>query len=65
MNGPSVSYDEEKPFVEADYVIGFENIVDKDTNEILVNTGVAGIVSFFYEWFMALLDQLGIGLLLK
>lgn len=65
MNGPVVVYDEEKPFVDADYVIGFKNAIDEDTDEILVNTGLSNIVSFIYEWFMALLDQLGIGLLLK
>ncbi len=65
MNGASVAYDEEKPFADADFVTGFEKTVGEDTNEILVNTGVAGLVSFLYEWFMALLDQLGIGLLLK
>jgi hypothetical protein len=65
MNGPAVVYDEENPFVDADYVIGFKNAIDEDTDEILVNTGLSNIVSFIYEWFVALLDQLGIGLLLK
>ncbi|MBQ8183203.1 MAG: hypothetical protein IJ025_04810 [Clostridia bacterium] len=65
MNGPSVVYDEETPFVNADYVIGFKNVIDEDTKDALTNTGVLNIVSFVYEWIMALLDQLGIGLLLK
>ncbi len=65
MNGASVVYDETKPYADADLVTGFEKAVGEDTNEILVNTGVSGIVSFIYEWFMALLDQLGIGTFLK
>ncbi len=65
MNGASAVYDEENPFVDADLVTGFEKAVGEDTNQILVNTGVAGIVSFLYEWFMALLDQIGIGMFLK
>ena len=65
MNGAPVTYDEQTPFVGADYIIGFEGAVDSDTNNVLINTGVAGIVSFFYDWFMALLNQLGIGRFLK
>ena len=65
MNGVPVTYDEQTPFVGADYIIGFEGVVDSDTNNVLINTGVAGIVSFFYDWFMALLNQLGIGRFLK
>jgi hypothetical protein len=65
MNGASVVYDNETPFVEADYVIGFEGMVDSDTNEILVNTGVSGLVSFLYNWFVSLLKQLGVGSFLK
>ncbi len=65
MNGAPVTYDEQTPFVDADYVIGFENYVDKDTNDVLVNTGVAGLVSFLFDWFMALMNQIGIGKFLK
>lgn len=65
MNGASVAYDPADPYTDADFVSGFEKLVGEETNEILVGTGVAGIVSFIYEWIMALLDQLGIGLLLK
>lgn len=65
MNGESVEYNDQTPFVDVDYAIGFEGVVDSDTNNVLINTGVAGIVSFFYDWFMALLNQLGIGRFLK
>ena len=65
MNGTPAEYNKEEPFVEADYVIGFESVVDDDVNGILVNTGVAGLVSFIYDWFMALMNQLGIGRFLK
>lgn len=65
MNGAPAVYDESEPFTDADLVTGFDKVVGEDTNRILVNTGVSGVVSFIYEWFMALLDQLGIGLLLK
>ena len=65
MNGTSAEYNEEEPFVAADYVIGFESVVDDNVNGILVNTGVAGLVSFIYDWFMALMNQLGIGRFLK
>ena len=65
MNGESVVYDEVTPYVDADYVIGFESRVDEDVNDIFIKTGVAGIISFIYDWFMALLDQLGIGKFLK
>ncbi len=65
MNGAPVEYNEDLPFVEADYVIGFESAVDDNVNDILVNTGVAGLVSFIYDWFMALMNQLGIGRFLK
>ena len=65
MNGPSVVYDEQTPFVDADYIIGFENRVDADVNDILINTGVAGIVSFIFDWFMALMNQIGVGKFLK
>lgn len=65
MNGPTVNYNDNEPFVDADYVIGFESAVGKDTNDVLVNTGVANLVGFIYEWFMSLMDQLGIGRFLK
>lgn len=65
MNGAPVAYDEQTPFVDADYVIGFESKIDADTNNTLINTGVAGLVSFIYDWFMALMNQLGIGKFLK
>lgn len=65
MNGASVVYDESEPFTDADLATGFEKEVDENTSEILVNTGVMSIVSFFYEWFMSLLQQLGIAGYLK
>lgn len=60
MNGEPVSYDVDNPFTDADYVIGFESAVSGDTNDILVNTGIASLVSFIYDWFLAIMEQLGI-----
>lgn len=65
MNGSSVAYDENNPFTEADMVTDFEELVGEDTNEILVNTGVAGLISFIYEWLVALLEQLGVASFVK
>lgn len=60
MNGAPVQYDSNVPFVDADYAIGFENAVTEDVNNALVSTGVANLVSFIYDWFFALMEQLGI-----
>lgn len=64
-NGTPIEYDVDNPFAAADYVIGFENVVDDNVNDILINTGVAEIVSFIYDWLIAILDQLGVGRFLK
>lgn len=64
-NGNSVEYDVNTPFVAADYAIGFENVVDESVNNILINTGVAEIVSLIYDWFISLMNQLGVGRFLK
>ena len=64
-NGTPVEYDANNPYTAADYVIGFENVVDDNVNDILISTGVAEIVSFIYDWFIALMNQLGVGRFLK
>lgn len=60
MNGESVTYDETEPFVKSDYVIGFEDRVDEDTVQKLNSWLVGDFVAYFYNMFMALMNELGI-----
>lgn len=60
MNGTSVVYDEANPLVDADCVTGFESAVSDETVDILNTWFVGGFVAYFYNMFMAIMEQLGI-----
>lgn len=65
MNGEAVEYDEECPYIPADYSIGFDSVISDDVNDGLKLFGVGNVVEFVYNWIMALLDQLSITLFFK
>ena len=65
MNGDSVVYNEEEPFVDSDYAMGFDSFIPEDTSNILANLGLSNLVSFIFDLFFSLLSQLGLGSFLK
>lgn len=65
MNGDSIVYDENTPFVEADYTMGYDSFIPEDTSNILTNLGLSHIVSYIFDLFFSLLNQLGLGSFLK
>ena len=65
MNGPSISYDEEIPFVPADYAFGYEEYLPEDTNNILTNLGMASFLRFIFEWITSIMKELGLNVLIK
>lgn len=65
VNGESVVYDASKPYVDADYVAGYENAVGEDANTTMEQLGIAYFVSYVYQMIMSFLDQIGVGMFLK
>ena len=65
MNGPSISYDEEIPFVPADYAFGYEEYLPEDTNNILTNLGMSSFLRFIFEWITSIMKELGLNVLIK
>jgi hypothetical protein len=64
MNGESPVYDENAPYVDADYTTNYEKFMG-DTDDILVNFGLSYFVSYLYQMLMSFLDQIGVGMFLK
>lgn len=65
MNGDPVEYDAENPLTDADAVLGFESVVKNHTLETLRKYLVADLVSFWYNFFMSIMEQLGVSVFLK
>ncbi len=65
MNGTPVDYDEANPYVNADYVMAYDELVPDDTKEILTNLGLSAFVSYIIDFILSLINQLGIGSLIK
>ncbi len=65
MNGDSVKYDSENPYVDADYVMAYDELLPEDTKDILTSLGLSAFISYILDFFLSLMDQLGIGSLIK
>ncbi len=65
MNGTSVEYNEEQPYVDADYVMTYDELVPDDAKDILAKLGLSAFISYIIDFFLSLLDQLGVGSLIK
>lgn len=65
MNGPTVSYDEENPYVDSDYVFGYENYVSDEAGEILTNLGLSAFVRYIFEMLLSLMTEFGFDVFLK
>lgn len=65
MNGPSVSYDSEKPFVDSDYVFGYKDYIPDETGDILVNLGMSAFVRYIFEMLLSLMSEFGLDVFLK
>ncbi len=64
-NGESVVYDEQKPYVDADYAIGYQQFIPEETAGILTNLGLSHLVSFIFDLIYALAYQFGLGSFVK
>lgn len=65
MNGPSPVFDELSPYVDADYTVGYNQLIDEETDDILTNLGLSYFLSAIIEMIMSFLDQIGVGMFLK
>lgn len=65
MNGESAIYNENAPYTDADYTVGYEDSLGEETADILTGFGLSYFVSYFYQMIMSLLDQIGVGMFLK
>lgn len=65
VNGDSVEYNEAQPFVDADYAIGYDEYMPEDTMHILTNLGLSNFVSFIFDLFISLINQMGLGSFVK
>ena len=65
MNGESAEYDVNKPYADADYVVGYESVVGEKADSILEQFGLSYFVSHIFQLIMSILDQIGVGQFLK
>ncbi len=65
MNGTSVAYDDTEPYVDADYVMPYDELLPDDTKDVLTNLGLGAFISYIIDFFFSLVNQLGIGSLIK
>lgn len=65
VNGEPVEYDESRPYVAADYAIGYDELMPEETADILKNLGLSHIVSFLFDLFYSLINQMGLGSFIK
>lgn len=65
INGDPVEYDESRAYVAADYAIGYDELMPEETADILKNLGLSHIVSFLFDLFYSLLNQMGLGSFIK
>lgn len=64
MNGESPEYDENAPYVDADYTTNYENFMG-DTDDILVNFSLSYFVSYLYQMIISFFEQIGLGGIVK
>lgn len=65
MNGDSVQYNEAEPLVGADFAIGYDEYMPEDTMNILTSLGLSNFVSFIFDLFFSLINQMGLGSFIK
>ncbi len=65
MNGEAPAFDEASPYVDADYVVGYKELIGEETNEVLTGLGLSYFVSAIIEMIMSFLDQIGVGMFIK
>lgn len=65
LNGTPVVYNDAEPYVDADYAIGYDSVIPEETVDVLTNLGLSNIVSFIFDLFYALLNQMGLGSFIK
>ncbi len=65
MNGAPVEYNEDIPYRQADSAMGYDKYIPQDTAQILQNVGLSNIVSFVFDLFYSLLNQMGLGQFIK
>lgn len=61
-NGEPLVYNTEVPTVPSDYVIGFESTVGSDTVDTLNGLFLSDFVAYFYNMFIAIMRQIGLGM---
>lgn len=65
MNGEAVEYNSAQPFVAHNLAIGYEEFMPESTNSILTSLGLSNFVSYIFDMLFAIINQLGLGSLIK
>ena len=62
LNGESVEYNENNPYVDADYAMGYEALVSEKTDNILTKMGVSSFISYLVDMILSFFKQFGLTL---
>ncbi len=65
MNGPSVEFNEDVPYVDADYVMAYEELLLDETQDILTNLGLGAFVSYIIETIISIIKAFGFDAIMK
>ncbi len=65
FNGPSVIFDDENPYVDADYVSVYEQIIPGETVDILTNLGLNAFLRYIIDMFVSIIKEFGFDVLFK
>ncbi len=64
-NGAPAVYDIEKPYVDADYISTYEELIPADTVDILTNLGMSAFLRYIVDMLMSVIKAFGFDVLFK